>query len=81
MVSITHDEAVSILKAVKEIALLRIEKNAISATTDDDEEGEEEEEEEEVCVCACGMYSNAEVFFTLVIICCRFLRYPSALLC
>lgn len=50
MVSITHDEAVSILKAVKETALLRIEKNAISATTDDDEE-EEEEVDDEVCVC------------------------------
>jgi hypothetical protein len=52
MVSITHDEAVSILKAVKETALLRIEKNAISAssqlnTTDD----EEEEEEEVVSLC------------------------------
>lgn len=52
MVSITHDEAVSILKAVKEIALLRIEKNAIniSSLLTTDEEEEEEEEQEEVCV-------------------------------
>ena len=52
MVSITHDEAVSILKAVQDTALLKIEKNAIGMTspfntTDDDEGGEEEEEERE----------------------------------
>lgn len=50
MVSITHDEAVSILKAVQDTALLKIEKNAIGMSspfnTTDDDEGEEEEEED-----------------------------------
>lgn len=42
MVSITHDEAVSILKSVQDIAVLKVEKNAINVSgqinsTDEDE--------------------------------------------
>lgn len=48
MISITHDEAVSILKAVQDTAILKIEKNAIvtssQVNTDDDDDEEEEEE-------------------------------------
>ena len=43
MVGISHDQAVSILKSVQEVALLRVEKNAIITssqlvyTTDEDD--------------------------------------------